>query len=121
MVDNTAPLLTSVFLDKDLTFVVEQRGGGTGLRRRRPGAHGRRRRFRTSGDWQVTRRAGTEIRVPRKMKLTRSVGGQIPTGFDPTSWGIPADMADSVDRVALWNIVATVDAFLSRWIHAQSN
>ncbi|MGH8964994.1 MAG: beta-ketoacyl synthase N-terminal-like domain-containing protein, partial [Actinomycetes bacterium] len=78
------------------------------------------------GDWQVTRRAGTEIRVPRKMKLTRSVGGQIPTGFDVTKWGIPADMADSVDRVGLWNIVATVDAFLTggftpsellRWVH----
>ncbi|RZK82096.1 MAG: 3-oxoacyl-ACP synthase, partial [Rhodococcus sp. (in: high G+C Gram-positive bacteria)] len=62
----------------------------------------------------------------RKMKLTRSVGGQIPTGFDVTKWGIPADMADSVDRVGLWNIVATVDAFLTggftpsellRWVH----
>ncbi len=60
------------------------------------------------------------------MKLTRSVGGQIPTGFDVTKWGIPADMADSVDRVGLWNIVATVDAFLTggftpsellRWVH----
>src|SRR6478752_7884059 len=60
------------------------------------------------------------------MKLTRYVGGQIPTGFDPTRWGISADMASSVDRVALWNIVCTVDAFISsgftpselmRWTH----
>ena len=79
-----------------------------------------------SGDWQVTRKAGTEIRVPRKTKLSRTVGAQIPTGFDPTVWGISADMANSIDRVALWNIVATVDAFLSsgftptelmRWVH----
>jgi fatty acid synthase len=58
--------------------------------------------------------------------LSRTVGGQIPTGFDPTVWGISADMASSIDRVALWNIVATVDAFLSsgftpaelmRWVH----
>ncbi|MBW0014429.1 beta-ketoacyl synthase, partial [Mycobacterium sp.] len=28
-------------------------------------------------------------------------------------WGISQDMASSIDRVALWNIVATVDAFLS--------
>ncbi|EUA49812.1 beta-ketoacyl synthase, N-terminal domain protein [Mycobacterium xenopi 3993] len=41
-----------------------------------------------STDWQVTRKAGTEIRVPRKNKLSRTVGGQIPTGFDPTVWGI---------------------------------
>ncbi|MGZ4564813.1 MAG: beta-ketoacyl synthase N-terminal-like domain-containing protein, partial [Mycobacterium sp.] len=79
-----------------------------------------------SSDWQVTRKAGTEIRVPRKTKLSRTVGAQIPTGFDPTVFGISQDMASSTDRVALWNIVATVDAFLSsdftptelmRWVH----
>ncbi|QBJ95111.1 DUF1729 domain-containing protein [Rhodococcus sp. ABRD24] len=125
MVDNTAPLLTSVFIDKDLSFVV--------------GSEAEARAFvdsdpentvasidPESGDWTVTRKAGTEIRVPRKVKLTRTVGGQIPTGFDVTKWGIPADMASSVDRVGLWNIVATVDAFLTggftpselmRWVH----
>ncbi|AHD19230.1 3-oxoacyl-ACP synthase [Rhodococcus pyridinivorans SB3094] len=125
MIDNTAPLLTSVFLDKDLSFVV--------------GSEAEARAFvdsdpentvasvdAESGDWTVTRKAGTEIRVPRKAKLTRTVGGQIPTGFDVTKWGIPADMADSVDRVGLWNIVTTVDAFLTggftpsellRWVH----
>ena len=125
MIDNTAPLLTSVFLDKDLSFVV--------------GSEAEARAFvdsdpenttasvdSESGDWTVTRKAGTEIRVPRKAKLTRTVGGQIPTGFDVTKWGIPADMADSVDRVGLWNIVTTVDAFLTggftpsellRWVH----
>ncbi len=125
MVDNTAPLLTSVFLDKDLSFVV--------------GSEAEARAFvdadpentvasvdAESGDWTVTRKAGTEIRVPRKAKLTRTVGGQIPTGFDVTKWGIPADMAESVDRVGLWNIVTTVDAFLTggftpsellRWVH----
>ena len=64
--------------------------------------------------------------MPRKTKLSRTVGAQIPTGFDPTVWGISQDMANSIDRVALWNIVATVDAFLSagftptelmRWVH----
>ncbi|WP_305091979.1 type I polyketide synthase [Prescottella sp. R16] len=125
MVDNTAPLLTSVFIDKDLSFVV--------------GSEAEARAFvdsdpenttaavdPESGDWTVTRKAGTEIRVPRKAKLTRTVGGQIPTGFDVTKWGIPADMAGSVDRVGLWNIVTTVDAFLTggftpsellRWVH----
>ncbi|MGO4203547.1 fatty acid synthase subunit beta domain-containing protein [Rhodococcus sp. TAF43] len=125
MVDNTAPLLTSVFIDKDLSFVV--------------GSEAEARAFvdsdpenttaavdAESGDWTVTRKAGTEIRVPRKAKLTRTVGGQIPTGFDVTKWGIPADMAGSVDRVGLWNIVSTVDAFLTggftpsellRWVH----
>ncbi len=74
----------------------------------------------------MTRKAGTEIRVPRRMKLTRTVGGQIPTGFDPTVWGVPAEMVESIDRVGLWNLICTVDAFLSsgfepselmRWVH----
>ena len=74
----------------------------------------------------MTRKAGTEIRVPRQSKLSRTVGGQIPTGFDPTVWGVSPDMVSSIDRLALWNLVATVDAFLSsgftpaevmRWVH----
>jgi fatty acid synthase len=64
----------------------------------------------------VRRKAGTEIRVPLRRPISRTVGGQIPTGFDPTAWGIPGEMAESVDRVALWNLVCTVDAFLSSGI-----
>ncbi|MCX5042880.1 DUF1729 domain-containing protein [Aldersonia sp. NBC_00410] len=125
MVDNTAPLMTSVFLDKDLTFVVTSETEARAFAAADP-EHTIVTPVADSGDWQVTRQAGTEIRVPRKMKLTRFVGGQIPTGFDPTRWGISPDMASSVDRVALWNIVCTVDAFISsgftpselmRWVH----
>ncbi len=124
MVDNTAPLMSSVFLDQDLTFVV----GSESEARAFVSADPDRTVVSTNadGDWQVTRKAGTEIRVPRRMTLTRSVGGQIPTGFDPVKWGISPDMASSVDRVALWNIVCTVDAFITsgfepselmRWTH----
>lgn len=124
MVDNSAPLLTSVFLDKDLSFTVSNEAEAQALRDADP--------ERTvisataDGDWTVTRKAGTEIRVPRRMALTRTVGGQIPTGFDPTVWGVPAEMVESIDRVALWNLICTVDAFLSsgfnpselmRWVH----
>ncbi|MFI5778916.1 fatty acid synthase subunit beta domain-containing protein [Nocardia sp. NPDC051570] len=112
MTDNSAPLLTSVFLDKDLSFVVNSEAEARAFHAANPDS--------TvivpvadSGDWQVIRKAGTEIRVPRRAKLSRTVGGQIPTGWDPTKWGISADMAGSIDRVALWNIVCTVDAFLS--------
>ncbi|MFC9790254.1 fatty acid synthase subunit beta domain-containing protein [Rhodococcus sp. NPDC127528] len=125
MVDNTAPLLTSVFLDKDLSFVVGSEAEARAFVDSDP-EHTVASQQPDTGDWQVTRRAGTEIRVPRKAKLTRTVGGQIPTGFDVTRWGIPADMAGSVDRVGLWNLVTTVDAFLTggftpsellRWVH----
>ncbi|MFH5230756.1 fatty acid synthase subunit beta domain-containing protein [Antrihabitans spumae] len=125
MVDNHAPLLTSVFLDDDLKFIVTNETEARSYYSADP-EHTVIAPVADSTDWQVTRRAGTEIRVPRKMRLTRSVGGQIPTGFDPTKWGISADMASSIDRVALWNIVSTVDAFISsgftpselmRWVH----
>jgi fatty acid synthase len=123
--DHHTDLLVSVFLDRDFSFVVSSEAEARAFERSDPD-HTVVRPAGDSGDWEVTRKAGTEIRVPRKAKLARTVGAQIPTGFDPTVWGISADMANSVDRVALWNIVATVDAFLSsgftpaellRWVH----
>ncbi|MDF0531021.1 DUF1729 domain-containing protein [Tsukamurella sp. 8F] len=124
MVDASAPLLVSVFLPEDTTFVVASEDEARAFAAADP--------EKTaispleSGEWQVTRLAGTEIRVPRRMKLLRSVGGQIPDGFDPTRWGITPEMTESVDRLALWNLVATVDAFvgagfdpaeLMQWVH----
>ncbi|MFT3714807.1 MAG: DUF1729 domain-containing protein [Gordonia sp. (in: high G+C Gram-positive bacteria)] len=125
MADNSAPLLESVFLDRDLSFSVPTEAQARAFASSDP----ERTRIAPdpeSGDWTVTRLAGTEIRVPRRFALSRTVGGQIPTGFDPVRWGVSADMAESVDRVALWNLVATVDAFLTagftpaelmRWVH----
>ncbi|TFV59718.1 DUF1729 domain-containing protein [Mycobacterium sp. PS03-16] len=123
--DHASPLLVSVFLDKDFSFVVSSEADARAFVDFDP-EHTVVRPVPDSSDWQVIRKAGTEIRVPRKTKLSRTVGAQIPTGFDPTVWGITPDMANSIDRVALWNIVATVDAFLSagftptelmRWVH----
>ncbi len=124
MRDNTAPLLTSVYLDDDLTFTV---GSETEARAMQDADPERTVIAATAeGDWTVTRKAGTEIRVPRRMKLSRTVGGQIPTGFDPAVWGIPSELIEGTDRVAVWNLVCTVDAFLSsgftpaelmRWVH----
>ncbi|HEU4362256.1 MAG TPA: beta-ketoacyl synthase N-terminal-like domain-containing protein, partial [Mycobacterium sp.] len=123
--DHASPLLVSVFLEKDFSFVVSSEADARAFVEFDP-EHTVVRPVPDSGDWQVIRKAGTEIRVPRKSKLSRTVGAQIPTGFDPTVWGITPDMASSIDRLAIWNIVATVDAFLSagftpaelmRWVH----
>lgn len=123
--DHASPLLVSVFLEKDFPFVVSSEADARAFVEFDP-AHTVIHPVPDSSDWQVIRKAGTEIRVPRKTKLSRVVGAQIPTGFDPTVFGISQDMASSTDRVALWNIVATVDAFLSsgftptelmRWVH----
>ncbi|GAA1089733.1 fatty acid synthase subunit beta domain-containing protein [Tsukamurella strandjordii] len=109
--DKTAPLLVSVFLPEDMTFVVANEAEARAFVDADP--------ENTvavpmeTGEWQVTRKAGTEIRVPRRTKLLRSVGGQVPDGFDPSHWGISPEMLESVDRLAIWNLVATVDAFIS--------
>ncbi|QLL05975.1 type I polyketide synthase [Mycobacterium vicinigordonae] len=110
--DHSSPLLVSVFLDKDFAFVVSSEADARAFAEFDP-EHTVIRPVPDSSDWQVIRKAGTEIRVPRKTKLSRVVGGQVPTGFDPTVWGISPDMASSIDRLAVWNIVATVDAFLT--------
>lgn len=123
--DHSAPLLVSVFLDKDFSFVVSSEEEARSFAQSDP-EHTLIAPVPDSGDWQVTRKAGTEIRVPRKVKMSRTVGAQIPTGFDPMVYGVSQDMASSIDRVALWNLVTTVDAFLSagftpselmRWVH----
>ncbi|HEX3547111.1 MAG TPA: beta-ketoacyl synthase N-terminal-like domain-containing protein, partial [Mycobacterium sp.] len=123
--DHAAPLLVSVFLDKDFTFVVSSEADARAFVQF-DAEHTIIAPVPDSADWQVTRKAGTEIRVPRKVKLSRTVGAQIPTGFDPAVYGITPDMMSSVDRLALWNLVTTVDAFLSagftpaelmRWVH----
>ena len=123
--DHAAPLLVSVFLDKDFTFVVSSEADARPFVEFDP-EHTVIAPVPDSGDWQVTRKAGTEIRVPRKTKLSRTVGAQIPTGFDPMVYGVSQEMMNSIDRLALWNLVTTVDAFLSagftpaelmRWVH----
>ena len=115
MVDNLAPELTTIYLEKPLTFTVEDEATAQSFVDSCEGAT-MRRVFTSPGgeaEWQVTRPAGSAVRVPRRVAMTRFVGGQIPEGFDPGVYGIPADMLDSVDRLALWNLVCTVEAFLA--------
>jgi fatty acid synthase len=123
--DHASPLLVSVFLDKDFTFVVSSEAEAREFVQFDP-EHTVIAPVPDSADWQVTRKAGTEIRVPRKTKLSRTVGAQIPTGFDPMVYGVSQEMTNSIDRLAIWNLVTTVDAFLSagfspaelmRWVH----
>ena len=114
MVDNLAPELTTIYLDKPLTFTVEDEGTARSFVDSCEGASLKRVDVESGGaEWQVTRPAGSAVRVPRRVAMTRFVGGQIPEGFDPAVYGIPADLLDSVDRLALWNLVCTIEAFLA--------
>ncbi|MBV8965835.1 MAG: 3-oxoacyl-ACP synthase, partial [Mycobacteriaceae bacterium] len=66
--DHASPLLVSVFLDKDFTFVVSSEADARAFVHFDP-EHTVAAPVPDSTDWQVTRKAGTEIRVPRKTKL----------------------------------------------------
>lgn len=104
------PLMVEVFCESDVVIGAADEADARAYAAADP-EHTRVQRSAT-GDWQVVRRAGSAIRVPRRAALSRRVGAQVPTGFDPTRWGIPAEMVASVDRLSLWNLVATVEAFL---------
>ncbi|ADG98977.1 MaoC domain protein dehydratase [Segniliparus rotundus DSM 44985] len=106
----TRPLHAEVFLTQDLTFVVTSEAEAKAFADSDP-EHTVIAPVPGSSDWTVTRKEGTQIRVPRKVKMTRTAGAQVPDGFDPTVWGVPKDLVAVADRVALWNLVATVDAF----------
>ncbi|MDO5507199.1 MAG: acyltransferase domain-containing protein, partial [Corynebacterium casei] len=109
MVDNLAPELTTIYLERDMTFAVQDEETARTFVADVEGATA----HFDGEEWQVTRPAGSEVRVPRRVAMTRFVGGQVPQGFNPGVYGIPADMIDNLDRVALWNLVCTVDAFLA--------
>ena len=109
MVDNLAPELTTIYLERDMTFAVQDEETARTFVADVEGASA----HFDGEEWQVTRPAGSEVRVPRRVAMTRFVGGQVPQGFNPGVYGIPADMIDNLDRVALWNLVCTVDAFLA--------
>ncbi|OFP29420.1 type I polyketide synthase [Corynebacterium sp. HMSC068G04] len=114
MVDNLAPELTTIYLEKPLSFTVQDEETARSFVDSCEGATLRRVTDQTGEvEWQITRPAGSAVRVPRRVAMTRFVGGQIPEGFDPQVYGIPADMVDNLDRLALWNLVCTVEAFLS--------
>ena len=122
LIDGTAPLMVPVYCEEDTSFLVRSQDEAQAFVTEDP----ERTKVEAVEDgFLVTRLKGSLIRVPRRFKLTRFVGAQVPEGFDPKVWGLGA-MTESIDRLAAWNLVATIDAFISsgvtpaellRWVH----
>ena len=118
-------VMTPVFLERDMTFSVSSEDEARVFVNSEPDSTVA--FFDEEQEvWKVTRKAGSEIRVPRKARLNRYVMGQIPSGFEMSRYGIPKDMEENTDRLTLFNLIATVDAFLSagmtpeelmHWVH----
>ncbi len=103
------PVLATAWLDRDFTFDVANAEEAQAFVDADPEHTLAAER---AGRWQVTRKAGAEVRVPRRAKLNRKVLGMLPTGLSYGRFGLPGDMVESVDRVTLMNLIATADAFL---------
>lgn len=69
-----------------------------------------------SGEFTVHIRKGATMMIPKAMKFSHAVAGQIPTGWNPRTYGIAEDIISQVDPVVLYVLVCTVEAFLSAGI-----
>ncbi|OKL49280.1 type I polyketide synthase [Boudabousia marimammalium] len=103
--------VATVYLDRDIEFSVASEAEARDYLLADPAST--KIRAGDDGEWLVTKAAGAITRVPKKATLSRTVGGQLPTDFDPARWGISAALLDGLDRIAVWNLVTSVDAFLS--------
>lgn len=69
--------------------------------------------------WMVHLQPGSRIVIPRRRPLERRVGGQFPTGVDPTRHGVSSESAGTTDRLASWNLVVTAEAFADAGIEPE--
>jgi len=72
--------------------------------------------FEENGRWFAQIKKGATMYIPRALKFNRWVAGQIPTGWDPARYGVPKDIINQVDNITLFNLVSTVEAFVSAGI-----
>ncbi|KAJ1955362.1 fatty acid synthase alpha subunit Lsd1, partial [Dipsacomyces acuminosporus] len=64
------------------------------------------------GSWSVRFLKGATLMVPKALRFDRLVAAQVPTGWDPIRYGIPKDIADQVDPITCYVLVATVEALV---------
>lgn len=102
----------AVYLDHDITLSVPDEAAARAIEASDP-EHTLVAPDAETGEWTVTRLAGSLARVPRRAALSRTVGGQFPVDFNPERWGIPAAMVQGMDTIASWNLVTAVEAFLA--------
>ncbi|KAI2628008.1 putative 3-oxoacyl-synthase [Hypomontagnella submonticulosa] len=69
-----------------------------------------------SDQFSVQLKKGATLMIPKARIFDRIVGGQLPTSWDPTVYGLPADICDSVDRCTQMALVCAAETFLSAGI-----
>jgi len=69
-----------------------------------------------SGEFTVRLKKGATLLIPKALKFDRLVAGQIPTGWNAKTYGIPEDIISQVDPVTLYVLVCTVESLLASGI-----
>ncbi|TMW63542.1 hypothetical protein Poli38472_002483 [Pythium oligandrum] len=69
-----------------------------------------------SGAWMIRLKKGAVVSIPRAISFDRFVAGQIPTGWSAERYGIPKDLAQSLDPMTLFALVSTMEAFVAAGI-----
>lgn len=69
-----------------------------------------------SGEFTVRLKKGATLLIPKALKFDRLVAGQIPTGWNAKTYGIPDDIISQVDPVTLYVLVCTVESLLASGI-----
>ena len=69
-----------------------------------------------SGEFTVRIKKGATLLIPKALKFDRLVAGQIPTGWNAKTYGIPDDIISQVDPVTLFVLVCTVESLLASGI-----
>ncbi|EXJ85584.1 fatty acid synthase subunit alpha, fungi type [Capronia coronata CBS 617.96] len=63
-----------------------------------------------SGQVKVTLKKGARIMIPKLLRTQHTVGGQVPTGWDARTYGVPDDIISQVDPVTLYGLVCAAEA-----------
>ncbi|MDO8643429.1 MAG: SDR family NAD(P)-dependent oxidoreductase, partial [bacterium] len=98
----------NITLERELSFPVPDKKQGEEYLRESPDTA---RLFQDDGQWRVLLPKGSLIKVPRRVRLTRRVAGQLPKGWDPLRFGLSKEMATQSDRNTLFHFVASAEAF----------
>ncbi|KAK5081587.1 beta subunit of fatty acid synthetase [Lithohypha guttulata] len=69
-----------------------------------------------SGEFSVRLKKGATLLIPKALRFDRLVAGQIPTGWNAKTYGVPSDIISQVDQVTLFVLVCTVEALLTSGI-----
>ncbi|KAM3159575.1 Fatty acid synthase subunit alpha [Lachancea thermotolerans] len=69
-----------------------------------------------SGEYTIRLLKGATLYIPKALRFDRLVAGQVPTGWDARTYGIPEDTISQVDPITLFVLVSVVEAFISSGI-----